>query len=433
MNSRENSQTTRTDAAQTTAAQGGAIPDIARRLAAAAVAFGLTALAGCSAPWSHSDAASASASPSASPSASQAAATEAADSASPSESSTPETQTYSADVFLAGDYLLHSPVYDDGLQADGTYNFASQMSGLGDISTGYDLKYYNQESILGGTQLGLSTYPCFNSPQEAGDAMVSMGFNLVSTANNHSLDKGEKGIRSSLEYWARQEQEHGVHTAGTYESWNSQRAIPVYEKNGITYTFLSWTYGCNGITPPAGEEYLVNEYPGREQEMLDQVRQAAAESDVTIVAMHWGTEYVFEPTAEQQTLAQELADVGADIIVGNHPHVVEPVQWIGNTICYYAMGNTMSAQDDIDNQVGMVGGVTITKTVTGDQSAVQLSNARADLIYTYHDASYRNYQVIPFDRLDDAHLASHEAVYQKYSQYITQMDPSIGVGGVRKQ
>lgn len=94
-------------AAQTTGAQGGAIPDIARRLAAAALAFGLTALAGCSAPWSKTDAASASAT--------QAAATETVGAASPSESSTPETQTYTADVFLAGDYLLHSPVYDDGL------------------------------------------------------------------------------------------------------------------------------------------------------------------------------------------------------------------------------------------------------------------------------------------------------------------------------
>lgn len=420
----------RADGTQATAAQGGgAIVSMARRLATAALAFGLMALAGCSAPWSHSDAASASVSPSVSHTAS----TEAGGSASPSESSTPRTQTYTDDVFLTGDFLLHGTVWQDAQQADGSYDFTPMMSGIGDLAQGYDLKYYNQESILGGTALGLSSYPTFNSPQEAGDAMVAQGFNLVSTANNHSLDKGAAGISSSLAYWKQQEQQHGVHTAGTYLSWDDQRAIPVYEKNGITYTFLSWTYGCNGIVAPAGEEYLVNVYPGREDEMLNQIRQADAESDVVIVAMHWGTEYTFDPTAEQQTLAQQLADAGADIIVGNHPHVIQPVQRIGNAVCFYAMGNLMSGQEGEERLIGMAGGVTVTKTVTGANSSISIGDVRADLLYTYHDASYHDYRVIPFDRLDDAHLPGYQQVYQRYAPIITSMDGSITVGGVRKQ
>ncbi len=346
---------------------------------------------------------------------------------------TPQTQTYTDELFLTGDLLMHKPVYTDGLQADGTYNYTSMFTDLSDMAQGYDLKYYNQESILGGTQLGLSSYPCFNSPQEAGDAMVADGFNLVSTANNHSLDKGEAGIQSSVEYWKKQEK-YDVHMAGTYESADEQDDIHVYAKNGITYSFLSWTYGCNGLKPPSGKDYLVDMYPDRVDEMLNQVREADQRSDVVIVAMHWGIEYQFDPSDEQKTLAQQLADAGADIIIGNHPHVIEPVQWLndGKTICYYAMGNMISSQREEKTRIGMVGGVTITKTVTdGTTTDVKVSNARADLIYTYYDSAISNFKVIPFDKLDDAHLANHDQVYAKYTPIITQMDPNITVGGIR--
>lgn len=414
-------------------ARGRVAANAARGFAAVLLAFLFATLAGCSAPWSHSDAASDAAVPSTAAAQSSEGATAGSSTDGPTASTASQTQTFTDDVFLTGDFLLHSTVWQDAQQADGSYDFTHMMSGIGDLAQGYDLKYYNQESILGGTAMGLSSYPTFNSPQEAGDAMVAQGFNLVSTANNHSLDKGAAGITSSLAYWKQQEQQHGVHTAGTYLSWDDQRAIPVYEKNGITYTFLSWTYGCNGIVAPAGQEYLVNVYPGRVDELLGQIRQAKAASDVVIVAMHWGTEYTFDPTAEQQTLAQQMADAGADIIVGNHPHVIQPVQRIGKAVCFYAMGNLMSGQEGEERLIGMAGGVTVTKTVTGSNSSVSIGNVRADLLYTYHDASYHDYQVIPFDRLDDAHLPGYQQIYQRYAPIITSLDTSIAVGGVRKQ
>ena len=339
-------------------------------------------------------------------------------------------EEYEAKMFFTGDMLIHGTVWMDAHVGDNKYDFSNILSYINEISQGYDLKYYNQETILGGVELGLSGYPRFNSPQEVGQAMVDMGFNLVSTANNHSLDKDEQGIINSLTFWNSKE---NVHNAGTYLSWEDQQAIPVYEVNGITYTFLSWTYGCNGLTPPAGKEYLVNIYPGREEELLEQVRKANEISDVVIVAMHWGTEYSFDINSEQAYLAEELNKAGADIIIGNHPHVIQPAAWVNNTICFYAMGNLLSAQIEQPNLVGMVGALTIHKTVEGDNTTITIDGVKADLIYTYYDPGYVNFKVIPFNKLDEAHLHNYQEVYEQYKNIILKLDNSIEIGEIELQ
>ncbi len=342
----------------------------------------------------------------------------------------PEPEVSTAEFFFTGDALIHGTVWMDADQGNGTYDFSGIVENVGRLAQGYDLKYYNQETILGGTELGLHGYPTFNSPQEVGDAMVNMGFGLVSTANNHSLDQGLTGIERSTEYWKRQEAEHGVHMAGTYNSQEDHDRLDVYEINGITYTFLSWTYGCNGLTPPEGYEYIVNIYPDHVEELLDQVRKADERSDVVIVAMHWGTEYSMEANDEQRELSQRLSEAGADIIVGNHPHVIQPIEWVNDhkTIVYYAMGNMVSAQIEEPNLVGMVGGVTIRKTVLGDDVNVEILDPRADLIYTYYDPGYVNFKVIPMKELDEAHVYNAAELYEKYKAKITEYDDSIRIG-----
>ncbi len=348
----------------------------------------------------------------------------------PAATPEPEPEVSTAEFFFTGDALIHGTVWMDADQGNGTYDFSGILENIGRLSEGYDLKYYNQETILGGTELGLSGYPTFNSPQEVGDAMVNMGFGLVSTANNHSLDQGLTGINRSCEYWKRQEEEHGVHMAGTYASQEDHDRLDVYEVNGITYTFLSWTYGCNGLLPPEGYEYIVNIYPEHVDELLEQVRQADAVSDVVIVAMHWGTEYSMEANDEQRELAQKLSECGADIIIGNHPHVIQPIEWVNDhkTIVYYAMGNMVSAQIDEPNLVGMVGGITIQKTVDQNGTSIELLDPRADLIYDYYDPGYVNFKVTPMKELTDAQVPNAAALYEKYKAKITEYDDSIRVG-----
>ena len=348
----------------------------------------------------------------------------------PSAETEAEPVETSMEFFFTGDALIHGTVWMDADIGGGQYDFRPIVENVGRLSEGYDLKYYNQETILGGVELGLHGYPTFNSPQEVGDAMVDMGFRLVSTANNHSLDQGLTGINRSCEYWRKQADAYGVHMDGTYDSQQAHDALEVYEKNGITYTFLSWTYGCNGLMPPEGYEYIVNIYTDHVEELLERVKEADAVSDVVILAMHWGTEYSMEANEEQRQLAQMLSEAGADIIVGNHPHVIQPIEWVNDhkTIVYYAMGNMVSAQIEEPNLVGMVGGVTIRKITKGDEVTVTIEDPRADLIYTYYDVGYKNFKVIPMKELDDAHVPGAAALYEKYLVKINEYDDSIRVG-----
>ena len=356
---------------------------------------------------------------------------------SPSTTAESKPQVYRASLFMTGDALLHEGIWLDASDwgRSTVYNFEPMMGEIAGHAAKYDLAYYNQETILGGTELGLSGYPAFNGPKEFGRDMVNMGFDLVSTATNHSLDMGEAGITSSLEFWDTQNVIH----AGTARSKEEADMIKTGEVNGITYAFLSWTYGCNGLQPPVGKEWMVNiygdgvTYTDRRNEMLEQIRKADEMADVVIVAAHWGTEYAMEVNADQQELSLAMSEAGADIIVGNHPHVIQPVSWINNgkTICYYAMGNLVSEQDALENNIGMAGVVDIVKTVDGDNVEVKVENARADLLYSYHDAGYANVHVYPFSSLTDAVLPNYQSIYNDYiNNVVLSLDSSITIGSV---
>ena len=344
------------------------------------------------------------------------------------EGYSPVISKTSATLFMVGDALLHDTVYNDGRTADGGWDFTRQIHRIGDIAKQYDLAYYNQETILGGEELGLSNYPMFNSPQEWGRDMVDQGFNLVSTATNHALDRWGAGIAASKAFWKSQE---GVVEDGTNTSWEEYNELPVYEVNGISYVFVSWTYGMNGLQCPEGEEYLVNCYDGYMDTMLDQVRQGKEKADVVIVAVHWGDEYSMSPNESQLSIARQLSDAGADIIIGNHPHMIQPVQWINGhkTICFYALGNLISAQFD-DSLVGMMGAVTINKRTEGDKTEITLSDVKADLHWTYGEAvQWLDIGVFPFTELNESICPGYQELYSRMSQIITAMDDSIQVGG----
>ena len=147
-----------------------------------------------------------------------------------------------ASLVMVGDALIHSTVYNDAYTGDG-YDFKPMLKEIKPLIKDYDLKYYNQETILGGTELGLSNYPRFNSPYEVGDAFIDAGFNLVSLATNHTMDKGEQGVINSLNYWNSKDD---VYMAGSYLSFEDRDKPVIKEINGITYSFFSYTTWTNG-------------------------------------------------------------------------------------------------------------------------------------------------------------------------------------------
>lgn len=333
----------------------------------------------------------------------------------PIEESIPRMQEehHELSFFFVGDALYHDGVYKDGLQQDGTYSFTKNLELIKPYVGRYDLAYYNQESILGGTSMGLSTYPRFNSPQEVGDAFVDAGFNLVGTANNHTMDRGEQAILNSVSYW---KQKNNVLMSGTCDSYLCMDQIPVSEKNGISYAFLSYTTSLNGLSVPKGKWYLVNEYSyDRVEKDILKVRDKV---DVIIVAMHWGVEYRDYPNEEQKRIANELAHLGVDLVIGTHPHVIQPIEQIGDTIVFYSLGNFISAQEGLDKLVGLAGGVTITKDIVGDTITTKLCNVEAMMTYTYYNKRYRDFKVIPFSQMNDSILNNYQSVEQKKKELI---------------
>lgn len=355
-----------------------------------------------------------------------------------------EEETYSMSLIAVGDALLHPTVYKAAATSSKDekgytkYDFNNIFSYIKEIVKDYDLAYYNQETIIGGKNLGLSGYPTFNSPDEIGSDLVKMGFNLVSTANNHSMDKGTRAITYSVDFWKKQE---NVAMAGMYSSQEERDNIPVYEKNGITYAFLAYTYGTNGIKVPTGKEYMVNVWPMNEglsvakdtkyQNYKEQVRKDVEsvrdKVDVVIVSMHWGVEYTHTPTAHERDAALFLSELGVDIILGSHPHVIQPVEFIDDTLVFYSFGNLVSSQIGVEKRVEMIGAVTINKTVKDGKTTITLSDVKADLLWDHYGGG--TVKVYPFTKLNNSILSGYQNIYETYKKKINpKNDSRIQVG-----
>ena len=358
-----------------------------------------------------------------------------------------EKKEYKANMIMVGDALIHSSVYRDAnrLANYNGYDFKPQIEFIKEKVQGYDIAYYNQETILGGTSLGLSDYPTFNSPQEVGDAMIDAGFNLVSLATNHTADRGKNAILASREYWNNQK---GVQAVGSYSSIEEKKELEtkVLEVNNITYAMLNYTYGTNGM--PVSDDYLVNVWPTdtdrinnpatdtKYQAYKDTVKNDIAairdKVDVLIVAMHWGVEYTHTPTAYEKDMAEFLSENNVDIVIGTHPHVIQPVEWVGNTLVFYSLGNFISAQ--YQNQstctnykcmVGLMSSLTITKTVEGDKKEIIIDNIENELIYTYY-TNWSRFKVIPFSNpAIKEYLPSYQNTYNTYANVIASDDERI--------
>lgn len=322
-------------------------------------------------------------------------------------------------VVMVGDCLIHRFIYSDALNSDGTYFFDKMFTEVKDLIQGHDLAFYNQESIIGGKELGLSAYPRFNSPEEIGDAMTNLGFNLVSLANNHTMDKGEKGVINSVNYW---KTKPGVYYTGQALSFEDRESnIKILQKNGIKYAFFAYTTVTNGLLPPSGKEYLTNIYSKEKAEK--DIAKVKDKVDLIIVSMHWGEEYTTYPSSNQKQVAKELSNMGVNLVIGNHAHSLQPVEKINDTLVFYALGNFISAQDTIDKQTGAIAYLNIKKTKDG---RIEFSDVKADLIYTYFKGG-RNFKVYPYTKLDNGILNNYETYYNKYKSVLNRYSNIIEV------
>ena len=250
------------------------------------------------------------------------------------------------------------------------YNFKPIFENVKNEIVAADIAFINQETVMCGEGYEISHYPRFNSPQDLGRDLVELGFDVIGIANNHMLDKGADGLAETIKFWKNQD----VLMIGGYENEEDYNTVRVMEKNGIKIAFLSYTYGTNGLSKNPSSPLAI---PYIEDEVIKrQVESAKAVSDFIMVSIHWGNEDWFEYTDEQKRVAQLIADSGADAIIGHHPHVIQPVEWLtgvnGNkTLCVYSLGNFAAEQA---YQYNMVGGMIGFDIVQVDDGKPYLEN-----------------------------------------------------------
>lgn len=320
---------------------------------------------------------------------------------------------YKISVLMAGDGLLHGYVYRDA-QTNGTYDFSNQLEYVKELVKDYDIKYWNQETIFGGKERGYSGYPRFNSPSEFGDNMIDIGFNMVSLANNHSMDQNESGVLNSVAYWKTK----NIVWNGQSDSEEERNAHIYGEQNNIKYAMLSYTMHTNGLPVPSSKPYLVNVFD--KEKVKADIEAVRDKVDILFVAMHWGEEYTHKPNANQRETAEYLASLGVDVIIGCHPHVIQPIEKINNTIVYYSLGNFISNQGDEMKRVGLLGTLDITKTVDKGETSINISNVGGNLHYTYYTTAHKNYKVVPFSNPNiSKYVSNYKTLYEKYKNITT--------------
>lgn len=270
-------------------------------------------------------------------------------------------------LMAVGDNLMHLSNTMSAKQADGSFDFTYHFQHVAPIIQQADLAVVNQECVMGGIELGIQTYPCFNTVYEVGRDLVKAGFNVILAANNHILDQGEIGLQNMIRYWKTNYPD--IPLLGIHDTKEDSEVIHVVEKNGIQIAMLNYTYDTNVKDGIQEKPYLVDYL--KEEKIEADIKKAKERSDFVIVFPHWGEEYNDTPTPEVQELAKKMAEWGADLIIGAHPHVVEPVEWIPRandkpTLVYYSLGNFQSEQFRTEHMLGGLADVTIVKDQSGD-------------------------------------------------------------------
>ena len=271
---------------------------------------------------------------------------------------------------VIGDIMCHGPNYQDAYDSSsGSYDFTHFFTQIKSYISDADIAIGNLETTFAGGNKAYSGYPTFNSPPELAEAVKDMGVDVLTTSNNHSMDTGYNGLINTIEKL----DELGFAHTGTFKSQEDKDSILIKDVNGIKIAFLSYTYGTNGIPVPKGKEYCINLI---DKELMKEQLQRAKDlnPDLICVSMHWGIEYRTKPNTEQEGLADFLFENGADIILGSHPHVLEPMEKRTITLedgttkdgfLIYSLGNFCSAQKDKYTKDSIILNLQITKHADG--------------------------------------------------------------------
>lgn len=320
-----------------------------------------------------------------------------------------EPKNINIKFLAAGDNIIHSNIYEDAYERarDDTpeYNFYDMYTDIADFVASADIAFVNQETPIAGKEFGYSGYPNFNSPNEAGDALVDLGFNIVNIANNHMLDKWEAGLRKYIEYWENKD----VLLLGAFHNAEDYDKIRIYEEQGVKIAFLSYTYGTNGMTLPAGSELIIP-LPS-DQVLTRQINLAKEIGDLVFVSIHWGEEDWFKPSDNQKHYANLMVDLGVDVVIGHHSHVVQPIEWAENTegnktLIIYSLGNLISTMLYSRN---MVGGIVTFDIIKEGNEKPYIANPLYTPVMCHYSMTRRGLQVYLLENYSEELALQHGA------------------------
>ena len=331
-----------------------------------------------------------------------------------SESADVELEETRVSFIGVGDNLIHEGIYSDAQTEEGSYDFSPIYQYIKKDVQSADVAFINQETMLGGDELGFSGYPSFNTPSDMAGDLVDVGFDLVNSSSNHSLDKGTKGVLNALETWS--DYQEVIYT-GVFKSQEQRDTIPVFEKDGLTFSLLTYTYGTNGVEPEY--PYLINYF---DEELITQdVKRAKEISDVVLVSAHWGDEHAFAPNDFQQQYAQLFADLGVDVVFGTHTHTIQPVEWVqgetGNeTLVVYSLGNVLAATI---SDINLLGGMIAFDVTQQKDQEIKIENIKWTPLIIYYENEV----------VGDVDTRGKFAVY-KLENYTEELAEKHGLSGI---
>ena len=322
----------------------------------------------------------------------------------------PEHITGRVSVAAVGDNIIYQAGLTDAKNRsdNGGYNFLPNYDNIREKIEGADVAFINQETLVAGEEYGYSDYPRFNSPQSLVSDLIEVGFDVIGMANNHMLDMGTNGLGDTIAYYKTRSDE--VTMIGGYENEEDFMTPRVVEVNGIKIAFVAFTYATNGLKLASGSDIYV---PYIDDADIERSVAAAKEvADCVILSMHWGEENNFDPIEDQRHAAQVAADCGVLAIIGQHPHVIQPIEWIegknGNKmLCIYSLGDLIAVMMKASN---MLGGL-VTFDIVRDNDDFWIENTVFNPTVFHFGPSYYNGKLYYLSDFTDSLASTFGNVY----------------------
>lgn len=314
---------------------------------------------------------------------------------------------------LAGNVLLNAEMWYD-TASDGQYNFEYVFEDINNIMKKSNVNFYTQQSILGGKDLGLTSYTNFNTPYDTATELAKVGFNTISLASYHANDRGVQGITNAINFL----NENKISYSGISLNEEDRLKNSIIEKNGIKVALLGYTMGSTIAT---NNTYSVSIYS--EEQVKKDYDAIKDQADIIMVAIDYSNNRSLEVTEQEKTIANYLANLGVDIVIGNTGYSVQPIEKINNTLVFYSLGNMLSGHSLIDNKISAI--VDFKYTIKEKDGNIEKNYDDINVLLTYaYSLNGVNYKVVPFTKIQ-TELNDYKIYYEKYNKLLTENNKNV--------